>query len=85
VVKSNGSLASSSPAVLESEQLSTGAYLVAFDRDVSDCAYNVTSSGFPFIASAQPGTDEPESVEVTLIRSSDDGFTNAQFSLAVFC
>jgi hypothetical protein len=85
VVKSNGALASSSPAVLESEQLSTGAYLVAFDRDVSECAYSVTSIGFPFIGSAQSEAAEPESVEVTLIRSSDDGFVNAEFSLSVFC
>jgi hypothetical protein len=85
VVKSNGGLASSSPAVLESEQLSTGAYLVVFDRDVSECAYSVTSSGFPFIGSAQSEAAEPESVEVTLIRGIDEGFTNAQFSLAVFC
>lgn len=85
VVKSNGALASSSPAVLGSEQISTGAYRVDFDRDVSECAYSVTSAGFPFIAAAQAGTGKPESVEVTLIRGIDEGLTNAQFSLSVFC
>jgi hypothetical protein len=85
VVKSNGALSSSSPAATGSEQIATGAYRVDFDRDVSECAYSVTSSGFPFIGAAQSEASKPESVEVTLIRGIDEGFTNAQFSLAVFC
>lgn len=90
VVKADGSLISASPAVtgVGAHNTGTGVYEVDFNRDVSECAFSVTTQGFPYVAAAQPLLDEgvprQNAVEVMIVDtaavSRDDGF-----SLAVFC
>jgi hypothetical protein len=84
VVKADGSLKSASEAVVNSRETSTGAYQVGFDRDVQECAYSVTSVGFPFVASAQSGISDKAVVEV-LLMDTGANLRDAEFSLAVFC
>jgi hypothetical protein len=84
VVKADGSLKSGSEAVVNSRETSTGEYQVGFDRDVQECAYSVTSTGFPFVAAAQSGISDKNVVEVTLMDTANN-LRDAEFSLAVFC
>ena len=60
------------------------AYEIGFDRDVQECAYSVTSGGFPFVASAQSGISDKAVVEV-LLADTEGNLRDAEFSLAVFC
>jgi hypothetical protein len=84
VVSADGSLKSASDAVVNSHETSTGEYKVGFDRNVQECAYSVTSAGFPFVAAAQSGISDEAVVEVTLMDTSGN-LRDSEFSLAVFC
>jgi len=84
VVKADGSLKSGSEAVVNSRETATGAYQIGFDRDDQECAYSVTSVGFPFVGSAQSGISDKAVVEV-LLADTEGNLRDAEFSLVVFC
>lgn len=62
----------------------TGVYEVAFDRDVSHCAYSVTSFGSDVFAQAQPVDGEPNGVFV-LLEDSTGSPVDDEFYLIVIC
>ncbi len=84
-VLSDGSLSSGSRVSLVSGT-GTGAYVVDFDRDVSNCAYAVT----PFINSgdvsdAGPAAADPDGVLVQISDPNSQTGADAEFYLTVTC
>jgi len=61
-----------------------GTYQVVFDRDVSNCAYNVTSFAAGIFPEAQPLTGDPDGVFVLLQDYTGSG-TDVEFYLTVTC
>ncbi|MCU1354432.1 MAG: hypothetical protein JWM05_3641 [Acidimicrobiales bacterium] len=85
VVYPNGFLAFSSRAA-SVNHFATGSYLVAFDRDVSGCAYSVsiTINSTPRFAQANPATSEGTKVYVTTYDKTGAD-ADAGFDLVVTC
>jgi hypothetical protein len=85
-VSKTASLIKGSGATGASEPFGEGTYQVDFNRDVSACTYQATSSGFPgAIVLVEPRDKRPASVFVETTKVFGGPPTAGQFSLAVFC
>ncbi len=97
VVETDGDLERSSDGVVGSQLLDgvlpTGDYVVTFDRDISNCAYQATvgrpgtSNGpFPGFAVVANWTDDPEQSVVVFVKDQNgSGVENRGFHLLVTC
>lgn len=97
VVRSNGTLARASEGVVSSALLDgvvpAGDYRVTFDRDVSECAYQVTSGSTTSSVGPPPGYavvagwsgDPTSSVAVFQKGADGSGVENRAFHLTVTC
>ena len=84
-VSNAGVLEAHSPAAVKAEGRATGLYRVSFDRDVSACAYSVSSNHSLGFLYAEPESNRPESVLIEAYNPADTSHQNTAFSLEVFC
>jgi hypothetical protein len=85
VVASAGTIKSGSPAATGVIHSGTGSYAVEFNRDVSSCAYEVTTSIQRFNVWALPQGGFSHDVFVGTEDRSEEKLANSTFYLAVFC
>jgi hypothetical protein len=84
-VSNAGVLEAHSTATIKAEGRATGLYRVSFDRDVSACAYSVSSNHSLAFLYAEPESNHPESVLIEAYNSENTSHVSTAFSLEVFC
>jgi hypothetical protein len=84
-VSNVGTLEAHSASAVSAEGRATGLYRVSFDRDVTGCAYSVSSNHSLAFLYAEPESNHPESVLIEAYGSSTEMHVNTAFSLEVFC
>lgn len=81
-----GEVTKGSGVVNASQPFGAGTYEVTFNRDVSGCIYQATSSNFPaMFVLAEPRSEDSHGVYVETTEAVKGSSVNDGFDLAVFC
>jgi hypothetical protein len=85
-ISATGKVLKGSGVVSAKQPFGEGTYEVNFNRDVTGCTYQATSSSYPgMFVLVEPRDNDPDGVYVETTKEVKGPSVNDQFDLAVFC